>query len=118
MKLCDCLFAPSPRRVRVFLAANGTVLGTVWVNLGAGKHLNDAFRSVNPHRTMPVLKLDDGTKLRDSNSISLLIGRDFPGPNLTGRDAKERVVIATWSRNPDFNGLGAVAECFRNATKQ
>jgi glutathione S-transferase len=61
------------------------------VNFGAAEYLNDAFRSINPHRTVPVLELDDGTKLLDSNSIGPLIGRDFPGdrtsPEETPRNA-------------------------------
>ena len=117
MKFYDCLSAPSPRRVRMFLAEKGITLDTVQVDLGAGEHLNDAFRSINPHRTVPVLELDDGTRLLDSNSISLYLDEIFPQLNLTGRDAKERAVIAMWQRELDLNGFGAVAECFRNSTK-
>jgi glutathione S-transferase len=119
MKFYDCLSAPSPRRVRIFLAEKGVKeeLSTIQVNLGAGEHLGDAFGLINPHRTVPVLELDDGTRLLDSNSICLYLDEMFPEINLTGRDPKERAVIAMWQRELDLNGLGAVAECFRNSAK-
>jgi len=117
MKFYDCLTAPSPRRVRIFLAEKGISLDTVQVNLGAGEHFNSDFGAINPHRTVPVLDLEDGTRLLDSNSICLFLDETFAGPNLTGRDAKERAVIAMWQREMDLNGFMAVAECFRNSSK-
>nr|WP_244549585.1 hypothetical protein [Bradyrhizobium erythrophlei] len=64
-----------------------------------------------------MLELDDGTRLLDSNSICLYLDEVFPEVNLTGRDPKERAVIAMWQRELDLNGLGAVAECFSNSAK-
>jgi glutaredoxin len=66
MKFYDCQSAPSPRRVRIFLAEKGIELPTVQVDLGAGEHLGEPFRSLNPDCTVPVLELDDGTALTES----------------------------------------------------
>jgi glutathione S-transferase len=52
--------------------------------LGAGEHLTGAFASINPHRTVPLLELADGTELFDSNSTSLYLDEIFPEPNLIG----------------------------------
>jgi glutathione S-transferase len=117
MKLYDCRTAPSPRRVRMFIAEKGVRLETVQVDLAIGEHLSEAFEKINPLRTVPVLELDDGTAFLDSNSISLYLEAVFPDPSLIGRDAKERAVIAMWQREMDLNGLMAVAECFRNSSK-
>ena len=75
------------------------------------------FGQINPHRTVPVLELDDGTCLLDSNSICMFLDETFPEPNLTGRGPKERAVVAMWQREMELNGLDAVAECFRNSSK-
>jgi len=117
MRFYDCSTAPSPRRVRMLIAEKGLTIETVQVDLAKGEHLTERFHEINPHRTVPVLELDDGTRLLDSNSISLYLDEVFPEPNLLGRDAKERAVIAMWQREMEFNGLMAVAECFRNSAK-
>lgn len=117
MKFYDCGTAPSPRRVRMFMAEKGITLDTVEVDLAKGEQLSDTFSAINPHCTVPALELDDGTMLLDSNSISLYLDEVFPGPRLTGETPKERAVIAMWQRDLDLNGLGAVAECFRNSAK-
>lgn len=117
MKFYDCLTAPSPRRVRMLVAEKGIELDRVFVDLAKGEHLTEAFAAINPNRTVPVLELDDGTALLDSNSISIYLDEMFPEPNLMGRTPKERAVVAMWQREADINGLNAVAECFRNSSK-
>ena len=117
MKFYDCPTAPSPRRVRIFLAEKGVSLETQIVDLANGEQLADAFGAINPHRTVPVLELDDGTKLLDSTSICMFLEETFPEPNLMGRDAKERAVIGMWQREVETNGLMAIMECFRNSSK-
>lgn len=117
MKFYDCQTAPSPRRVRMFIAEKGITLPTVQVDLAKGEHLTEAFRKINPHGTVPVLELDDGTRLLDSNAISIYLDEVFPEPNLLGADAKERAVVAMWQRDMDLNGLMAIAECFRNSAR-
>ena len=117
MKFYDCATAPSPRRVRIFIAEKGLDIPTVQVDLRSGEHLKDDFRAINPHATVPVLELDDGTRLLDSNSISLYLDEAFPEPNLMGRDAREKAVIAGWNRTVEWDGLAAAAECLRNSAK-
>ena len=55
MKLYDFIGAPSPRRVRIFLAEKGLTIPTQPVNLAAGEQFADAFRAVNPACTVPAL---------------------------------------------------------------
>lgn len=117
MKFYDCLTAPSPRKVRMFIAEKGVTLKTQMIDLANGEHLTDAFGKINPHRTVPVLELDDGTYLLDTFSICIYLEGIFPEPNLMGRDAKERAVIAMWQRDMDLNGQSAIGECFRNSSR-
>jgi len=113
----DCATAPSPRRVRIFLAEKGLEIDTVQVDLQKGEHLAPAFRAINPFCTVPVLELDDGTRLLESNSICLYLEETNPEPNLLGRDAKEKAVIAGWNREMEWNGFMAMADAFRNRAR-
>src|SRR5579863_111106 len=69
MKLYDYAPAPSPRRVRIFLAEKGLSLPTIQINLREGEHLAEPFRAINPEMTVPVLELDDGRRLIDAIAI-------------------------------------------------
>jgi glutathione S-transferase len=104
--------------VRIFLAEKGIEVPTVQVDLGAGEHLTDAFRAVNPHCTVPVLQLDDGVSIFESTAICQYLEEAHPEPNLMGRDAEERAVIASWHRHVETDGFLAVAECLRNNSKR
>src|SRR5215469_3442577 len=55
MKFYDCATAPSPRRVRIFLAEKGLTVPTVQVDLRNGEQFTPAFRALNPDCTVPVL---------------------------------------------------------------
>jgi glutathione S-transferase len=99
------------------LGKKGVTLETKMVDLANGEHLTDAFGKINPHRTVPVLELDDGTCFLDTFSICIYLEGIFPEPNLMGRDAKERAVIAMWQRDMDLNGQNAIAKCFRNISR-
>jgi glutathione S-transferase len=113
----DCATAPSPRRVRIFLAEKKLTIETVQVDLGSGANLTEAFGTVNPRRTVPVLELDDGTRLIDSNSICLFLEETHPEPNLMGVGAKERAVIAMLQREMEIHGFEPLGDCLRNSSK-
>ena len=117
MKFYDCLTAPSPRRVRMFIAEKEIDIETVFVDLGSGEHLKLPFIELNPKASVPVLLLDNGTMLNESMAISVYLDSVFPDNNLTGLDPIERAVIAIAQLDMDLNGLQAVAECFRNSAR-
>jgi glutathione S-transferase len=68
MKFYDCATAPSPRRVRLFLAEKGITVPKVQVDLRNNEHLTPAFREINPDATVPVLELN-GTRIADAIGI-------------------------------------------------
>jgi glutathione S-transferase len=116
MKFYDCTTAPSPRRVRIFLAEKGITVPTVQVDLRHGEHFTPAFRAINPDCTVPVLELDDGTRIADIVAICLYFEEVQKEPPLMGTTAAEKAVVAAWQRRIERDGLYAVMEAFRNAT--
>src|SRR5437762_13650549 len=116
MKFYDCAVAPSPRRVRIFLAEKGLTVPTVQVDLRNGEQFSPAFRAVNPDRTVPVLELDDGTRLTDSLAICIYLEAQPPQPPLMGVRAYDRALVTEWQRRAERDGMHAMAEAFRNAT--
>ena len=115
MQFYDCASAPSPRRVRVFLAEKGVTVPTVQVDLRAGEQFTPAFRAVNPDCTVPVLVLDDGTRIADAIAICEYIEAIRPDPPLMGVGAADRAVVSAWQRRAERDGLYAVMETFRNS---
>jgi glutathione S-transferase len=69
MKFYDCSTAPSPRRVRIFLAEKGITVPTVQVDLRNGEQFTPSFRALNPACTVPVLELDGGAVIADVVAI-------------------------------------------------
>ena len=59
MKFYDCATAPSPRRVRIFLAEKGISVPTVQVDLRNNEQLTPAFRAIIRHPTKDVLTPPD-----------------------------------------------------------
>lgn len=116
MKFYDCASAPSPRRVRVFLAEKGIAVPTVQIDLRAGQQFTPEFRAINPDCTVPVLTLDDGTVITDAIGICRYFEETHPAPPLMGATATERAVVESWQRQCERDGLYAVMETFRNAT--
>jgi glutathione S-transferase len=116
MKLYDYAPAPNPRRVRMFLAEKGIAIPTVQVDLRANEQFTSAFRAINPDCTVPVLELDDGTRLSDVMAICVYFEAAQPEPALMGTDALDRATIAAWQRQVERDGFFAVAEALRNSS--
>ncbi len=117
MKFYDCKTAPSPRRVRIFLAEKGIELATVEVDLGGGEQFSAAFRRINPDCVVPVLELDDGCYLSEVLAICAYLEDRYPEPALIGNDTYTRAAALMWNAKVEQQGLAAVAEAFRNSTK-
>ena len=90
MKFYDTSSAPSPRRVRIFLAEKGIEIPTVQVDLRAGAHLQPEFLKINPAATVPVLELDDGTTISEAIACCRYLEEAYPEPPLMGRDPRRR----------------------------
>jgi glutathione S-transferase len=116
MKFYDCATAPSPRRVRIFLAEKGISVPTVQVDLRNNEQLTPAFRAINPDATVPSLELDDGTRINDAVGICVYFEAIHPRPALMGETAEQKALVASWQREVERNGFYAVMEAFRNSS--
>lgn len=114
MKLFDAAWAPSPRRVRMFLAEKGITVDRVQVDIKGGEHLGSDYVGINPQRQMPALLLDDGTLIDDSLGICRYFEALQPDPPLFGRTAVEIGLVESWLRRIEHDCFQAVAAAFRN----
>jgi len=111
----DCNTAPSPRLVRVFIAEKGIEIPTREVDLRNGEHLSAEFRAINPYRTVPVLELDDGTRLTSTLGCWRYLEETIPDPPLLGTTPAEKAVVADRVWRFDIDGWQAVTEALRNS---
>ena len=117
MRFYNCATAPSPRRVRVFMAEKGIEVETVEVDLGAGEQFSEAFRRINPDCVVPVLQLDDGSCITEVIAICDYLESLHPEPALLGRNGAERAQVLMWNAKAEQLGLWAMADAFRNSVK-
>ena len=114
MELIDGGRAPSPRRVRIFLAEKGIDVPRRQIDFANWEQFSDAFKALNPMQRVPVLILDDGTPISETMAICRSFETLHPEPNLFGRDAREIATIEMWNRRVELNFYGAVASAFRH----
>ena len=117
MRLFDCKTAPSPRRVRIFLAEKGVEIETTQIDLGGGEQFSEAFRKVNPDCVVPALELDDGSCISEVVAICQYIEEVHPEPALMGVTTEERAHVSMWNAKVEQQGLWAMADAFRNSAK-
>lgn len=117
MRFYDCKTAPSPRRVRIFMAEKGIDIETVQVDLGSGEQFADSFREINADCVVPALQLDDGSCLSEVIAICHYLEALYPEPALLGSSDEERARVLMWNSKVEQQGLWAVADAFRNVAK-
>lgn len=117
MRFYDCKTAPSPRRVRVYLAEKGIEIETVQVDLGSGEQFSPAFRKINPDCVVPVLELEDGRCINEVIAICSYIEELNPEPPMFGCTPEDRAAVLMWNAKVEQQGLWAMADAFRNSTK-
>ena len=116
MKFYDCTTAPSPRRVRIFMAEKGIEIETVQIDLANGEQFSEAVKAINPLCEVPLLVLDDGTSISQISAICRYLEEIYPDNPLLGRTPVERAVVESSNQQLQMNGFAAGAEAFRNAT--
>lgn len=104
--------APSPRRVRIFLAEKGIEIPRVDLDLPGGETRSEAFRRKTRLCQVPLLELDDGRVITESQAICRYLEALHPEPSLFGRDPLECAEIEMWDRRMELeimNPLGQIA---------
>jgi glutathione S-transferase len=117
--------APNPRRVHVFLAEKGIDVPRVEVDIGRAENRGAEFLARNPIGQVPVLELDDGTRLAESVAICRYFEELQPEPDLFGRAPLERAQIEMWNRRmeheialPVFATFQMTHEFFKGRVEQ
>lgn len=99
------------------MAEKGLDIPVVQVDLANQEQHSDDFVAINPHRTVPVLELDCGTRLTTSMGIMHYLEAKYPQPALMGRTAVERGSVVDLDCRIEQEGFLAVGEAFRNRSK-
>lgn len=103
MKLYDFTLAPSPRRVRVFLAEKGIAIPLEQVDIMRNANRTPEFYRKNPSGSLPILELDDGSYLSESVAICRYFEETHPQPALFGVGAKEQAMVEMWNRRVELS---------------
>ncbi|MGH7780976.1 MAG: glutathione S-transferase family protein [Candidatus Binataceae bacterium] len=103
MKLYDFTLAPSPRRVRIFLAEKGISIELEQVDIMRNANRTPEFYRKNPSGSLPILELDDGSYLSESVAICRYFEETHPEPPLFGVGAKEQALIEMWNRRVELS---------------
>jgi len=93
LRLYDYAASANCYKVRLLLAQLGRDYERVAIDIFDGDTLTDAFEQLNPHRSTPVLQLEDGRVLVESNAILWYLG--VGTPFLPG-DAFGQAEVARW----------------------
>jgi glutathione S-transferase len=115
MKLYDGGRAPSPRRVRVFLAEKGITVPLEPVDLGALAQKSPAYAAINPLQRVPALVLDDGTVITESIAICRYFEALNPEPRLFGQGALEIAMVEMWNRRLELHLFAPVSHVLRHS---
>ena len=98
----------------MFLAEKGISVPLEPIDLGGLEHKSEAFRSINPLERVPVLILDDGTKLAESMAICRYFEALQPDPPLFGSGPLNAALVEMWNRRMELELLFRVAQVFRH----
>lgn len=115
MKLYDAVWAPSPRRVRIFLSEKGIELDRQMIDLRSGEQLGPDYLAINPAGTLPALQLDDGEIITESAAICRYLEALHPAPALFGATPVMVGRVESWTRRIEADGYAAAVYVFRNS---
>tara|TARA_R110000868_G_scaffold26264_3_gene101409 strand:+ start:944 stop:1552 length:609 start_codon:yes stop_codon:yes gene_type:complete len=116
MKIYETHTAPSPRRVRIFLAEKAIAMDYVQVDIAKGENLSAELRAKNPMAKIPILELDDGSCISETISICRYFETLQPSPALFGSAPLEIAQIDMWQRFVEMHLFMNIGMCFQHTT--
>ena len=72
--------------------------------------LSEDYLASDNQRTVPMLELDDGTRIGEAMAICRYLETLHPELPLMGRNPLESARIDMWERRADMEGIGALSE--------
>ena len=103
--------APNPRKALILLASKGIDvddmddLDLVDIDFATNEQMSEAFTKINPMQTVPVLTLDDGTVLNDSQAVCEYLDRVYGERSVMGNDVVQRAQVCSMRRIAEFEVL-------------
>jgi glutathione S-transferase len=82
--------------VELLLEEIGADYERVAVDMAAGDHRTEAFRSLNPTGQIPALRLPEGTTIGESAAIVLILGERHPGVLVPAPAGADRPEFLRW----------------------
>ncbi|WP_053148164.1 glutathione S-transferase [Pseudomonas sp. P97.38] len=118
LKIYDWFNGPYPARVRIALTEKGLLSNVEFVpiNLWTGEHKAPEFLAINYSGTLPVLELDDVTRIAECTAITQYLDGLDGEPTLTGRTPLEQGIIHMMTKRAEIEFLDAVSAYFHHAT--
>ena len=113
-KLYSSTFAPNPLRVNFMLKLKGVGYEFIDINILQGEQMSPEFKAINPDSTIPVMVLEDGTKMYDTIGILHYLEQTYPEKKLMGTSIIEQANILSIMHRIYVGGFLAVAEGVRN----
>lgn len=110
-KLYLTRMAPNPRKVIILLQAKGIDIDdiddidVIDIDMTKGEHLTEEFSKINPLQLLPVLVLQDGTVLNDSQAICEYLDRVYGERSVMGNDVVQRAQVCSIRRTAEFEVL-------------
>lgn len=110
-KLYLTRMAPNPRKVIILLQVKGIDIDdiddidVIDIDMTKGEHLTEEFRKINPLQLLPVLVLQDGTVLNDSQAICEYLDRVYGERSVMGNDVVQRAQVCSIRRTAEFEVL-------------
>ncbi len=103
--------APNPRKALILLASKGIDIDdmddidVIDIDFAANEQMSEAFTKINPMQTVPVLTLDDGTVLNDSQAVCEYLDRVYGERSVMGNDVVQRAQVCSMRRIAEFEVL-------------
>ena len=103
--------APNPRKALILLASKGIDvdnmddLAVIDIDFAKNEQMSDEFTKINPMQTVPVLTLDDGTVLNDSQAVCEYLDRVYGERSVMGNDVVQRAQVCSMRRIAEFEVL-------------
>ena len=115
MKIYSSAFAPSPRKVLIFIAEKG-IENIEVINLDIGKmeHKTPEYKKIAPNSRIPALVLDNGDVILETTAICRYLECLNPNPNLFGETPEEIAQIEMWYSRISFELMLPLMHGFRH----
>ena len=113
--------APNPRKALILLASKGIDVDdmddvdVIDIDFAANEQMSESFTQMNPMQTVPVLTLDDGTVLNDSQAVCEYLDRVYGERSIMGNDVVQRAQVCSMRRVAEFEVMYNLMLAFQHS---